>query len=148
MVDRTAVEGALVARGLRLTRQRRAVLDVVLDSSSQLSALQVYDFVRAVLPEVGLTTVYRTLAILEEIGAVRRVHGDEACESVVPAASTHGHSVVCGTCGLVGEFTACDISPIAVAAASETGYAITDHFLQLSGTCAACTSDAGEKAVD
>lgn len=144
-MDRAAVEDAIASRGLRLTRQRRAVLDVVVDSNSQLSALQVYDSVRAVHPEVGLTTVYRTLALLEEIGAVRRLHGDEACESVVRAATTHGHSVVCGSCGRVEEFTACDISPIAAAAAAETGYAITDHFLQLTGTCVACSGGADQK---
>jgi Fur family transcriptional regulator, ferric uptake regulator len=137
-MDRTAIEEAIVSRGLRLTRQRGAVLDVVLESSQQLSAVQVYDAVRATHPEVGLTTVYRTLALLETIGAVRRLHGDEACESVVRAARSHGHSVVCGDCGRVEEFTACDISSIAAAAAAETGYAITDHFLQLTGTCKAC----------
>lgn len=144
-MDRTEIEREMTARGLRLTRQRRAVLDVVAGANSQLSALQVYDCARATHPEVGLTTVYRTLALLEELGAVRRLHGDEACESLVPAAAAHGHSVVCESCGRVEEFTACDISSVAAAAATETGYAITDHFLQLSGTCAACGHELGRR---
>jgi Fe2+ or Zn2+ uptake regulation protein len=123
---------------LRITRQRRAILDVLGRSHSQTSALQLYDAVRDAHPEIGLTTVYRTLALLEGIGAVRRLHGGEACETVVSAHHSHGHSVVCESCGAVEEFTACDIAAIAEAAAAETGYAITDHFLQLSGTCEAC----------
>ena len=140
-MDRGAVERMLSERGFRLTRQRRAVLEALADVRAQASALQIYDAMRATHPEVGLTTVYRTLAILEEVGAVRRVHGDDACETVVPAAAAHGHSVVCDDCGKVAEFTACDISHVVAAAAAQTGYAITDHFLQLGGTCTACSDD-------
>jgi Fe2+ or Zn2+ uptake regulation protein len=147
-VDHATVESEMALRGLRLTRQRRAILDVVVVARSQLSARQVYDALRATAPEVGLTTVYRTLALLEEIGAVRRVHGDDACESVVPAAAAHGHTIVCGECGRIGEFTACDISPIAAAASAETGYAITGHFLQLSGTCTTCSPRPRAEGVD
>jgi Fe2+ or Zn2+ uptake regulation protein len=138
-LDRTTIEQAIAARGLRITRQRRAILDVLERSHSQTSALQLYDAVRSAHPEIGLTTVYRTLALLEGIGAVRRLHGGEACETVVSAHHPHGHSVVCESCGAVEEFTACDIAAIAAAATAETGFAITDHFLQLSGTCEMCS---------
>ena len=77
-------------------------------------------------------------ALLAQVGAVRRVHGDDHCESYVVATGGHGHAVVCSGCGRVGEFTACDISPVLTAAAEQTGFAIDGHFLQLSGTCGDC----------
>jgi Fur family ferric uptake transcriptional regulator len=58
----------------------------------------------------------------------------------VAAAAAHGHTVVCGTCGHAAEFTDCEMSAVVTAAARQTGYRITEHFLQLSGTCPACAS--------
>jgi Fur family transcriptional regulator, ferric uptake regulator len=132
------VAAQLSARGLRLTRQRHAVLDALAAAPSSVSALQVYDAARERCPDLGLTTVYRTLEVLTGIGALRRVHGQDHCESFVPASAAHGHTVVCSACGRATEFTACDMRAIADAAARETGYRITGHFLQLSGLCAGC----------
>jgi Fe2+ or Zn2+ uptake regulation protein len=143
--DSAQVGAELAGRGLRLTRQRRAVLEAIAATPSSLSALQVYDAARERCPELGLTTVYRTLELLAEIGALRRVHGPDHCESFVPASAAHGHTVVCSACGRVTEFTACDMRDIVDAARAETGYRITDHFLQLSGVCAGCSA-AGDGA--
>ena len=85
--DTAQVSAELSARGLRLTRQRRAVLDAIAATPSSLSPLQVYDAARDRCPELGLTTVYRTLEVLDEIGALRRVHGHDHCESFVPASA-------------------------------------------------------------
>ena len=41
---------------------------------------------------------------------------------------------------LASEFTDCDLSGIAIAASRQTGYVITDHFLQLTGLCARCAA--------
>jgi len=139
-IDPAQVSAELAARGLRLTRQRRAVLDAIAAAPCSLSPLQVYDAARERCPELGLTTVYRTLEVLDEIGALRRVHGHDHCESFVPAGAAHGHTVVCGSCGRVTEFTACDMRAVSKAAADETGYIITDHFLQLTGLCAGCSA--------
>ena len=141
-LDTDLIADELAARGLRLTRQRRAVVDAVAASNACLSPLDVYHAARAGCPELGLTTVYRTLDLLDEIGALRRIHGPDGCERLVPAAAAHGHSVVCGSCGRVTEFTECDMSAVLDAARRETGYRITEHFLQLNGVCAACAAAA------
>jgi Fur family transcriptional regulator, ferric uptake regulator len=137
-LDADQITRAFADRGLRLTRQRRAVLDEVAQAASSVSALEVFDAARRRCPELGLTTVYRTLDILGEIGALRRVHGHRHCEAFVPAGAAHGHTVVCSACGRVTEFTECDMHAVADAAAEQTGYRITEHFLQLSGLCGRC----------
>ena len=142
-LDADQIAGTLAARGLRLTRQRRAVLDAVAEASSSVSPVQVFDAARERCPELGLTTVYRTLEVLSEIGALRRVHGPDHCEAFVPAGAAHGHTVVCSRCGRVMEFTECDMRPVVDAAVRQTGYHIIDHFLQLSGLCPACDARAG-----
>jgi ABC-type Zn uptake system ZnuABC Zn-binding protein ZnuA len=50
----------LSSRGLKLTPQRKAVLDVVAAAEVSVSPAQVYDAARSVYPDLGLTTVYRT----------------------------------------------------------------------------------------
>jgi len=140
-LDVDQIAETLAARGLRLTRQRRAVVDAVADASSSVSPVQVFDAARERCPELGLTTVYRTLELLSEIGALRRVHGHDHCEAFVPAGAAHGHTVVCSRCGRAMEFTDCDMSAVVDAAARQTGYRITEHFLQLSGLCTTCRTD-------
>jgi Fur family transcriptional regulator, ferric uptake regulator len=142
-LDADQIAGTLAARGLRFTRQRRAVLDAVAEASSSVSPVQVFDAARERCPELGLTTVYRTLDLLSEIGALRRVHGPDHCEAFVPAGTAHGHTVVCSRCGQVMEFTECDMQAVVDAAARQTGFRITEHFLQLSGECPACGKRAG-----
>jgi len=137
-LDADTISRSFSERGLRLTRQRRAVVDAVAEAGASLSALQVFDAARERCPELGLTTVYRTLEVLSEIGAVRRVHGPDHCEAFVPAGAAHGHTVVCSRCGHATEFTECDMHEVVDAAARQTGYEITEHFLQLSGVCGAC----------
>ena len=145
-LDADLVATELAARGLRLTRQRRAVVDAVADSNACLSPLEVFQAARGRCPDLGLTTVYRTLELLDEIGALRRIHSPDGCERLVPASNEHGHSVVCSACGRVTEFTECDMTDVVAAARRETGYRITEHFLQLSGVCTDCGLAAGRKA--
>jgi Fe2+ or Zn2+ uptake regulation protein len=147
------VERRLAERGLRLTPQRRAVVDVLLRSHRCLSAAQVHEAARRQSRELGLMTVYRTLDILAGMGIVRRIHGSDRCEAFVSALEHHGHAVVCTSCGRASEFTQCHLDAIVAAAASETGFTIADHFLQFSGVCGDCRAAAarraagGEKAV-
>ena len=135
-----SAEARLAAAGHRLTRQRKAVLGALLHADSGVTAAEVFQLARGACPDLGLATVYRTLEMLAEVGAIRRVHGDDRCEAYVPTTGGHGHTVVCSGCGRVGEFTSCDMRPVMAAAAAETGFAIDGHFLQLSGMCAACST--------
>jgi len=128
----------LLERGVRFTPQRRAVAQTVLGSRQPVTAQQIHDAARLLRPELGLMTVYRALDLLDEVGVVRRVYGDQHCEAFVAAGHRHGHAVVCTLCGRAEEFTHCHIEALVDAAAEETGFAIDDHFLQFSGVCRDC----------
>ena len=62
---------ALKQRGLRMTPQRQLILDAVASLHGHISADQVYQQVISQFPDVNVTTVYRTLEVLEELGLVR-----------------------------------------------------------------------------
>src|SRR3989441_1083128 len=63
-----ALDATLHARGLRLTRQRRIILEVVRATDAHPTAALVYRRVRRRLPRVSLATVYRNLRVLAAEG--------------------------------------------------------------------------------
>ena len=141
MIDLEDVTQQLAARNFRLTRQRRAVLNVIAEADSRLSPAEVYARAERSCRDLGLATVYRTLEILSELGVIRRVHMSDNCESFAPASLAHGHHVICVECGRVTEFEGCDISSVLAKAARQTGFRVEEHWLELMGTCAECTQD-------
>ena len=70
-MDQDRIIHALRRRGYRITRQRMALLDVILNSDCT-SCKEIYFRIFKTMPHLGISTIYRLLNILEEIGAIRR----------------------------------------------------------------------------
>jgi len=128
----------LRAHGYKLTRQRRAVLGVLVKGTEHLSPAEVYERAKADCPQIGLTTVYRTLELLGSLGLIKRVHLDKGCHSYALASQGHCHHLICDSCGSVVEFEGCDLSPLLEAVAEQTGFVIKRHWLELFGRCPSC----------
>jgi Fur family transcriptional regulator, ferric uptake regulator len=132
---------ALVARGHKLTRPRRAVLKVVAESGATLTAADIHRLAQGLYPKTGLVTVYRTLDMLAELGAVRKVHQSDGCHSYAPASEGHGHHVICENCHAVTEFDNCDLADMLAAVQQRTGFTIQGHWLELFGSCPNCNAE-------
>jgi Fe2+ or Zn2+ uptake regulation protein len=128
----------LSARGYKLTRPRLAVLRVVAEAHESLSPAEIHVRARKYYRQTGLVTVYRTLDVLAECGAVRKVHQADGCHSYAPASEGHAHHVICANCQSVAEFEGCDLSEMFRAVQRRTGYKIEDHWLELFGLCPNC----------
>lgn len=130
--------------GQRLTAQRRAVIEVIMATSQRLTPADVYRRARRRHPGVGLATVYRTLELLAELGAVERLHEPEGCHSFVAdqSAGTHHHHLVCSSCGRVAEIPACDLGEQLRSVAAQSGFEVDAHWLELRGLCPACRTAA------
>jgi Fe2+ or Zn2+ uptake regulation protein len=122
----------------KLTKPRRAVLDIIARSERHLTPAEVYAKAKARYPHIGLTTVYRTLDLLVELGAIRRIHLPEGCHSYASAARAHEHHLVCTTCGRAESFADCDLDPLMDNLRARTGFAIEVHMLELMGICPDC----------
>jgi Fur family ferric uptake transcriptional regulator len=85
-------------KGLRLTPQRRLVLDVIHDTHGHLTAEEILNYVQSHAPGVNKSTVYRTLDMLEETGCVYKseVGGIHIYHH---AEEGHHHHLVCDACG-------------------------------------------------
>jgi Fur family ferric uptake transcriptional regulator len=138
VLDSEVLTTQLSQHGYKLTRQRRAVVDVVSRDNTRLTAADVFDKAHQTCPDLGLTTVYRTLELLEELGTIRRVHLEDGCEAFAPTAIEHGHYLICSSCQTTIEFEGCDLSALLQRVADRTGFTIEQHWLELVGQCPKC----------
>ena len=91
---------------VRLTPQRRAVLEAVERQPGSFTVVQVYDRARRREPTLGLATVYRTIELLRTTGSIRQLAG--AGEGAYVRCHTgHHHHLVCVSCGAVEETELC-----------------------------------------
>jgi Fur family ferric uptake transcriptional regulator len=127
--------------GCRITAPRRAILQVVAGSTRALQPADVYELSRVKQPGIGLVTVYRTLERLEELGLIQRVHRDDGCHMLMPAANGHEHYLVCTHCGRTILFEGDDLGALFSRVETRTGYQVSDHWLQLFGTCPQCRAE-------
>lgn len=133
-----ALNAQLSEQGYKLTRQRKAVVEVVRQAHTRLSAADVFTQAQRVCPDLGLTTVYRTLEILEQMGVIRRVHLDDGCEGFALAPAEHGHHLICSCCQEAIEFEDCNLNALLKRVSERTGFTIEQHWLELVGLCPNC----------
>jgi Fur family ferric uptake transcriptional regulator len=126
-------------RGYKLTPQRRAVLKIILESCNHLTPEAIYKRVKEEHPGIGLTTVYRTLNILSDLGLICEVHTGGSYRSyLVRRPLEHHHHLICSECNKVVEFTDCDLADIERKLSEGTGFKIEEHLLEFVGICPDC----------
>jgi Fur family ferric uptake transcriptional regulator len=125
--------------GFKLTRPRKAVADVLSVAEGALNPEQIQDRAALACPGIGLVTVYRTLALLSDLGCIRRIHQAEHCYGYARSSPGHAHHVICRSCDQVLEFPGSEnIETIIDRVSRETGFRIDEHLLELMGTCPDC----------
>jgi Fe2+ or Zn2+ uptake regulation protein len=133
-----ALETALAGRGYKLTRPRRAVLRVVAETSASLKPAEIHARARRHYARTSLVTVYRTLDVLAECGAIRRIHQADGCHAYARASEGHAHHIICEKCHSVAEFDYCDLDELLAAVQRRTGFRVESHWLELFGACPNC----------
>jgi Fur family ferric uptake transcriptional regulator len=128
----------LKRRGHKLTRQRKAVLDLFSHANGHLTPQQVCARVKRKYPRVGLATVYRTLDLLHDLGVVCRLAHPDGGHTYTLAASGHHHHLLCTACGTVVDFTTSSLDELQQRLALESGFTIESHTLEFAGRCPDC----------
>ncbi|MCF3934241.1 transcriptional repressor [Acuticoccus sp. M5D2P5] len=135
MTDVTAsaekLEQALRADGVRITRQRTAILKVLSEAADHPDATELHRRARDIDSSVSLATVYRTLAALEAQGIVHR-HSFEGTPARFETTDLphHDHIIDIDT-GEVVEFRSDKIERLQAEIAKELGYDVVRHRLEL-----------------
>jgi Fur family ferric uptake transcriptional regulator len=127
------LEQRLHQRGLRMTPQRRQVLDAVraLEHATP-------EQICAAVPDVDVTTVYRTVELLEELGLLRHTHLGHGAASFRPAEDQHVH-VVCHSCGGVVDVPNDLIDGLVERLRAERGFEVDRSHFTVFGRCNDCS---------
>lgn len=135
----TSLRQTLHQRGLRMTPQRQLVLDAV-HELGHATPEQICGQVQSAAPAVNITTVYRTLDLLERLGLVRHTHLGHGAPTYSEQEHQHVH-LVCHNCGTVLEAPTGLMDSLAAQLAAESGFVLDVAHVALSGRCADCLDE-------
>ena len=129
---------ALDRAGYRLTEARRSLAGLIATRDGHFTAGELVAEARAKRLGVGRATVFRTLEVLAELGAVERLDLPSGEHAYVVCQRAHHHHVVCSRCGRTSEIDDAGLRVVVSEIARRTGYRVDDHRLELFGLCPAC----------
>ncbi len=124
--------------GQRPTRQRQAVNAALGDLEEFRSAQEIHGVLRARGERVGLSTVYRTLQSLADIGQVDVLRLGDGEARYRRCSRGHHHHLVCRSCGRTVEVDGPTVERWAERVAAEHGFREVSHTLEVFGTCGDC----------
>jgi len=142
--------GELRGCGYRVTIPRQIILQVLDESKGHLSAEDIYIKVHDIYPAIGLTTVYRTLELLVNMGLVAKFDfGDGRARYELTHGSkipVHHHHLVCTKCGRIINYTDFIDEEVELFKRTEKilskkhNFDIKNHTVQFYGLCDKCSS--------
>ena len=135
--DPDALDDLLRARGLRVTPQRRLVADAV-DTLGHSTPEQICERVQQELPSMNLSTVYRTLELLEDLELVSHTHLGHGAPIYHAAHEREHLHLVCGSCGRVLESPSECASTMIAQLRADFGFETDIAHFALYGRCAEC----------
>jgi len=142
----SAWEERLRSHGYRVTEQRVSVLNAVSELNHG-TPEEILVRVQADSPRVNLSTIYRTLEVLEEVGLVRHAHlghGSPTYHSVDEAMHIH---LVCRACGAIDSAPAQTAEPFCAALERDHGFSTDLGHMTVHGLCRNCRTEAPHDAV-
>jgi Fe2+ or Zn2+ uptake regulation protein len=136
MITKKDLTHPLRARGLRLTKARRIILDAVRATDVHPTAAFVYRRARRRLPRVSLATVYRNLRVLAAEGFLAE-RADAAGMRFDGNIASHDH-FTCLACGRIYDVPARRGRAARARVAAHTGFEVLNHRTEYYGRCGAC----------
>ncbi|MDT7043789.1 transcriptional repressor [Candidatus Nitronereus thalassa] len=130
----------LKAAGKRMTRTRRAVLNILETSKYPLSPTELYAMLQKDNVAIDLVTVYRNLTALKELGLVTQLelHQEGQFRYEIKEGREHHHHIRCKNCGRIVDLLLCPLKKLTALIEQETRFIVGDHSLEFSGWCPKC----------
>ena len=144
--DRGEWHGRFRGMGCRMTAGREAVIEALSSTDEHLSAEEIYNLAKKKNPDIGLTTVYRTLERLSAMGEVYKFDfGDKRARfELAGSGKGHHHHLVCTACNSITDYN--DFIDEELGLLKETekklskkyDFEINSHLIQFYGRCKKC----------
>jgi len=132
----------LKEKGYKFTNQRQVVYDVVMENEGKhLNSQEIYELVREKYPEIGVATVYRTLALLEEVGMIYGVDfedGYRRYEISKDDEEHRHHHLICLGCGTIREVEEDLLGSIEEIIFENHKFKVMNHRVKFYGYCDKC----------
>jgi Fe2+ or Zn2+ uptake regulation protein len=123
---------------LRMTRQRRVILEELRKVNTHPSADEIYEIVRKRLPRISLGTVYRNLEILSEYGDIQKLEPGCSLKRFDGNPTEHCH-IRCVYCDRIADAPMASDLEIDLARVDSTDFDIIGHRLEFLGVCPTCS---------
>lgn len=133
----TKVVEQLKQSDIRITPQRYAILEYLVESDSHPTADEIYKHLEHRFPNMSVATVYNNLRLFTDIGFVTEMAFGDASSRFDFTSTRHYHAV-CRECGKVVDVFYPGLEDVEVATEQLTGFKIDEHRLELYGTCPDC----------
>jgi Fe2+ or Zn2+ uptake regulation protein len=127
----------LAQAGGRRTASRQAIVEVIVEAGSHLTADEIAQHVHARFPSVNLSTVYRTLDALTELGIVDHVHFGHGRAVYHRTDEAHQH-LVCEECGAVEELPVARLRAFLEMLDRDFGFEVDRRHFAIVGRCGRC----------
>jgi len=124
--------------GYRLTPQRLMILKAVEDANSHISAEEIYAQVRTYYPQMNISTVYRTLELVKELGLVTETDMGDGRVRYHCMGKGHHHHLVCEKCGSIIDMEETILDPLWSEIERKYNFKVDMKHLVFFGLCAGC----------
>ena len=132
------IVGKLSELGYRLTPQRMMIVSSIENSDNHISAEEIYAQVVAKYPHVNISTIYRTLELLKQVGLVTETDLGEGRVRYHPAGKGHHHHLVCKECGAIIDLDETVLSSLKDILLREYKFVADLRHLAIFGLCVNC----------
>jgi len=133
----------LTSLDIRMTTQRRVILEELQKVDTHPTADRVYEMVRKRLPRISLATVYRNLELLADRGLIQKYELGGSQRRFDGNPGNHYH-LRCVRCGKLDDAPISPVSAIEDSLRETTEYEIVGHRLEFLGICPACRAAQGQ----
>jgi Fur family peroxide stress response transcriptional regulator len=123
--------------GVPVTTQRRLIFDVLVGREDHPTADEIFDDVKARLPDLSRTTVYRVLDAFVRLGIISKVCHPGAAARFDPKTHRH-HHLVCTQCERVFDVEDEGLDGLPMPDTRRLGFSVRDYRIELLGLCAPC----------
>jgi Fur family transcriptional regulator, ferric uptake regulator len=140
-ITRPSLMKELVARGVRMTAQRRLLVGIIQDSSRHLDAATLLKVARQKDADIDRATVYRTIALLKTLCLIDELDlmHIEGEKHYYEAKTNRDHChLACFRCGTIMEYTSSSFEKLKREIAGQSGFQIRVARLEVGGLCKRC----------
>ena len=131
----------LKSTGVRITPQRHAILEFLIQSMIHPTADDIYKALENKFPNMSVATVYNNLRVFREAGLVKELTYGDSSSRFDFVTNDHYH-IICDACGKIVDFHYPGLDEVEHLASHVTGFKVNTHRMEIYGTCPTCITQA------